>query len=223
MELLASCSLEEAKAVSGKLVLEPTEEDGKPIPVKLNIVCYASEVEAIKMIGGSVRCVTFIDNKLPNFDGFTDLNNIFHEVSLEELEAGFAYEYPGVTTLLRVPSDYKDMRYLSNLCKQRKDLRVIGGNLLAVEGMRIGRYDTGKEKMSPVFYELYDSFAEVIYSELGNVSELVRKASKKLEGSDGEKKAKKVKVSSDKSGGGKKAIFTKTLNSLFGEISEEEF
>ena len=223
MELLASCTLEEAKNLSGKLMVEPEEEGGKPIPVKLNIICNPDEVSAVKMIGGNVRCVTFIGDSKPNFDGFTDLSNVFHEVTLDELEVSGAYVVDGLTTLVRVPDDYKDMHYLANLCRERKDVRVIGGNLLAVEGLRIGRYEAGKEKMSPVFCEVYDQFAEVVYSELGNVTELVRKASKKLEGSDGEKKPKKVKASGDKSGGGKKAIFAKTLNSLFGENSDEEF
>lgn len=229
MELLARISFEEAKKISGKLIVEPTEEGGKPIPVKLNIACSSIEAqEAYKMIGGNVKCITIMDNGVPNFGDVEKLDNVFHFMEFIEFDSFGSYEMiPGVVTLVYVGSDYTDMRYLAKLCSEHPDVRFFSGSkngcpLMAVEGIRIGRYDDGKGKMSPVFQDVYDRFMEVDYSELSNITEVVRKASKKLEGSE-EKKPRKAKSPSEKSVGSKKSNLCNTINALFGESTEEDF
>lgn len=228
MELLARISFEEAKKINGKLVVEPTEEGGKPIPVKLNIACSSAEAsEAYKMIGGNVKCITIMDSEEPDFGTTENIANVFHFMELTEYNNFGSYEMPGVTTLIHVDREYTDMRYLADLCRERQDIRIFGSSkdgcpLMAVEGIRIGRYDDGKDKMSPVFQDVYDRFVEVDYRDLSNITEVVRKASKRLEGSE-EKKPRKAKSQSEKSAGSKKSNLCNTINTLFGESAEEDF
>ena len=103
------------------------------------------------------------------------------------------------------------MRTLAGLCTRYPSVRVVGGNLLAVEGVRIGRYERGKERMSPVFDCVYDTFVETSLNDLSGIEEKVRKAKSSissLEKKGGKKKSnddpkvsKRVKGLSDMLGG----------------------
>ena len=77
--------------------------------------------------------------------------------------------------------------------------------------------DLGKDKGSPVYNGIYDQFLEVDLKDLGNISEKVRKARKKISSTEGSKKStgsKKQKVVV------KKNNISKSFTTLFG--SEEE-
>lgn len=226
MELLASCTVEESQKYTGKLVV-PSEDGGKPDKVLLNLVIENGDKSDIKRIGGNVKCVTFLGDTVSGFEeeSFEDpVNGVFHEVPYADFDVERTPKYHGVVTLVRVPDDYSDMRSLVNICSKRSDVRVIGGNLLAVEGVRVGRYDAGKEKMSPVFNGVYDSFLEVPLADIGSVTELVRKAKKKLDvDSDGKKNRKPKQKSGEPSTKKKVNIFSKSLVDLFDQTEEEEF
>lgn len=224
MDFLASCSYEESQQYSGKLVI-PADE-GKPGKVMLNILCKTGDRSVVKAIGGNVKCVTYLGGML-DFDvaGFDSIpDGVFHEVSLEEYESGKAPQYAGVTTLIRLPDGYCNMRHLFNICKSREDVRVIGGNLLGVDGVRIGRFQSGKDKQYPVYDGVYDSFFEVNLSELGNITELVKKAKKKMKTTTDEATPKKKKGKAKETS--PKPKVNKVANSfscLFSENEEEDF
>lgn len=224
MDFLASCSLEESQQYTGKLVI-PAEDGGKPGKVMLNIVAPNGGRDLLKALGGNVKCITYT-GEMVGFDeeSFEDVpQGVFHEVSLEEYEGGYAPQYTGVTTLIRLPDGYCDIRNLYNICTERKDVRVIGGNLLGVEGLRIGRFDGGKEKLAPVFSGVYDSFIEVCLDELGDVTELVRKAKKKMKSSGEEKPKKRKEKSAESSPKKKSASIANSFSCLFSESDAEEF
>lgn len=222
MEILASCNLEESKQYNGKLVIQ--DEDSKPIKVQLNVV--SKEKIDPKDLSENVKCVTF----LGTFPDVEKKNGVsyFSELSLDDVKSGFT-EVDGITPLLRVPDNYCQLKELVGYCNQYKSLRVVGGNLLAVDGLRIGRFEVDKKKIYPVFNGMYDNFLEMQLSDLGNVTEVVRKAKKKLNPEDKPKKSKskkdktskpkKEKVSKPK----KSSAMLNSFNSLFNESSEEEF
>ena len=225
MDFLASCSLEESQQYSGKLVI-PAEDGGKPGKVMLNIVCEGGDRSLLKSIGGNVKCITYI-GEMFGFDeeSFDDMpQGVFHEVTLNDFGVETTPQYDGVVTLVRVPDGYCDMRNLYNICKARSDVRVIGGNLLAVEGVRVGRFEGGKDKIAPVFNGVYDSFLEVGLSELGDVTELVKKAKKKMKDTSDEKKPRKKKEKSSESTPKRKENkIVKSFGCLFSNSDEEEF
>lgn len=225
MDFLASCSVEESQQYSGKLVI-PAEDGGKPGKVFLNILCEDGDKSLLKLIGGNVKCITY-RGEMIGFDeeSFEDVPaGVFHEVMMENFSVDDTPQYTGVTTLLRVPDNYCDMRHLYNICSKRSDVRIIGGNLLGVDGVRVGRFDSGKDKIYPVFNGVYDSFIEVGLSELGDVTELVKKAKKKMKASSDESKPRKKKEKSAESTPKKKQNKIATsFSCLFSESDVEEF
>jgi len=98
------------------------------------------------------------------------------------------------------------------ICTKYPYARIVGGNLLGVEGVRIGRYDTGKDRMSPVFNEMYDSFIEVLLKDLDGIQEVIKRNKKKIKSMvEKEKKPREKKES-------KRLV---SFNTLFGGNQEE--
>lgn len=214
MEILASCSVEESLQYKGKLQIE--SEDGKVDKVVLNIVVDDGDTSILKNLNPNIKCVTFKNISEEDLKGI-DIpeGKVFNEVEYEPHM--LVPRIDNVTTLIRLPYGYSDMREAKSLCNRGENTRVIGGNLLNIEGVKIGRYDSGKDKGSPVYNGIYDQFLEVDLKDLGNISEKVRKARKKISSAEGSKKStgsKKQKVVA------KKNNISKSFTTLFG--SEEE-
>lgn len=214
MEILASCSVEESLQYKGKLQIE--SEDGKVDKVVLNIVVDNGDTSILKNLNSNIKCVTFkniSEEDLKSID--IPEGKVFNEVEYEPHM--LVPRIDNVTTLIRLPDGYSDMREVKSLCNRGENTRVIGGNLLNIEGVKIGRYDSGKDKGSPVYNGIYDQFLEVDLKDLGNISEKVKKARKKISSAEGSKKStgsKKQKVAAKKNNIGK------SFTTLFG--SEEE-
>lgn len=215
MDILASCTYEESVNFNGKLVV--LSEDGTQDKVSLNIVVDNGNTAILQNLKPSVRCITYVDNyDIGNVDMPDGL--VFMEYSLGNIESEYR-DIPNVTPILRVPDGYSNMRELHGFCEKYPRLRIIGGNLLAIEGVRIGRYEKGKNKGSPVFNGVYDIFLEAPLSGLENISEIVKKARKRISemGSDSSKASKQkksvVRVSN----------ISKSFESLFSDLEEEEF
>lgn len=215
MEILATCTVEESLKYKGGLKIE--NEGGKPDKVSLNIVVTDGDTSILKDINSNVKCITYKGNV--DFEG-CDIpkGKVFKEVSYSDNMK--IDETEGVTTLVRVEKGYSNMRALYDLCKRYSFVRVIGGNLLNIDGVRIGRYDTGKDKGLPVYCDIYDQFLEIPLSEIGNLSEVVKKARKKLNSDASEKKSKSPK---EKKTPAKKNDIAKSFTSLFSGVEAEEF
>lgn len=127
-------------------------------------------------------------------------------------------ESSDIVKLVRVDKDFSDMRYVLNSCKQDKNVRFIGGKLLNIDGVRIGRFDNGKEKMSPYFEDMYDNFVEVELNNLEGIQEIVKKFVKRRKSL---KEILKIKVSKSKSPRKPKRL--EVFNSLFADNNEDEF
>lgn len=224
MELLARCSLEESKKFDGKLVI-PNEDNSKPDKVYLNVVL--SDGDSINDLSGKEYCVSFTSGTL-GVDSVPDRlkGRVFNEVLLDDLKSSNLSDVEGVVNILKLPEGYCDMRNLYNLCSEYPNLRVVGGNLLGVEGVRIGRFDNGKDKMPPVFDGIYDTFVEVDLGDLEGLKEIVRKTRKKAEGSTAELK-KKTKGKSSGEGKSKKpkrsSKKSEVFDKLFGDVGGNEF
>lgn len=212
MVLLASCGYEKSKDIKGKLVM-PSEVEGSKASDKvlLNVVVgdgIGCE-EVFQGIGSNVHCVSFVGNKKATYcpDGLN--GNVFNEYNPEDAEEGNIVPIMGVVDLIRVPKGFSDMRSVKRWCEKYPTVRVIGGDLLGIEGVRIGRYDKGKENMSPVFNDVQDYFVEVDLDNLEGVSEVIKSSRSKLEGV-GEEKSEKKKT--EKAAPRRIAVF----NGMFG-------
>lgn len=174
--LLASCSYEKAKSFRNKLVLVTDKDVKKPEEVQLNIITDTPD-EVLKNGLGVAKCLTSSVN--PSFCPDNLKGNVFHEVLYEDYNG--VTEVNGVVCLVRLPEGFCDMRKLcemSSVNEQYDDVehkvRFIGGNLLEIPGVGIGRYNKGKEKMSSVFNGVYDFFKEVSLDEI-KVQEVMSK------------------------------------------------
>lgn len=217
MQLLASCDLETAKGFNGKLVL-PNEDTEKPDKVSLNIVINSDCFTEIDNLSNkNVACVTIQGTEnitIPD----KWVSKVFRETTLENLDSIMGMNLSGIP-LVRLQEGYSDMRTLFNISKKYPTVRFIGGSLLQIEGICIGRFDDGKDKLSPYCEGMYDRFVEVSLSDLDGLQEIVKKQRKKAESSTKEKKPRAKKVSSRTP----KKKLTAIFNTLFSEDEEDEF
>lgn len=217
LEILASCSYEESQNYSGKIV---SETDGKPDRVYLNIVVSDGDTSVLGKLNTSVKCVTFINGvDLPSDIELPD-GKVFVEYALDTVSDAVNVADSAIP-LLRVDDDYSDMKSLKELCQGNPRLRVIGGNLLNIDGVRIGRYDVGKDKGSPVYNGVYDTFVEVPLSGIENVKSIVKKSKRVMsdeDSSSSSKKSSKAKKTSPR-----KSDLSKSFSSLFSGITDEDF
>jgi len=221
MHLLASCSLEKSQSFNGTLVL-PNEDKKTPDKVSLNIVVEDGNTEVFKVLDKGNEFVTFVETPTP-FCPTSFKGRVFNEYSLDQLRSGFIKPVTDVINLVRLPNGYCDMLELVNQTVLNPDVRFIGGNLLGVEGVNIGRTDNGKEKLSPVFLDVYDTFLEVDLNDLQGIQEKVKKNRTKVEGAAKVKVSKKGKSTS---GSGEKAERkvskrVAAFNNLFSSTEEE--
>lgn len=235
MQILASCSLNEAKNFNGKLVL-PNEDKKKPDKVFLNVEYNLEEdkdvadfFKEVSSLGSSlVKCVSFPKGVLSI--GVPDQwsGNVFVYNSIDEIENNPNFSpVKGVTDLIRLDSDFPDLdkykinlRDLVDFCENHPSVRFEGGNLMSIEGLRVGRYEEGKDRMSPVFKDIYDTFVEVNLSDLDGLKEIVKKTRKRAENLDGGEKKKRSKGFSGSkiSRSSKKA---ETVSKLFGGMTAD--
>lgn len=183
--LLASCSYEESKKYNSKIVLASEEENSKKAEeVLLNIVTDNPNEVIIDGIGVA-KCVT--TRVSPTFCPVELHGNVFRLYELGEDLEGVLSEVEGVVPMLVLPEGYSDMREVCNISAKYPNLRITGGNLLEIPGLKIGRYDKGKEKMSAVFNGVYDIFQEVRLEdiEVQKVMSKVRSKSSKASSSSG--------------------------------------
>lgn len=230
MQILASCDLDKAMSFNGKLVL-PNEDEKKPDKVFLNIVvdenCEYGNDEVFRKASelgkDLVKCITFKvnNNRFANYVPTEWSGRVFNEYLADSYYDANMPVCKSAVSLLRLSDDFSNMRLLLEECKEHPDVRYIGGNLLGIEGVRIGRFDEGKDKMSPVFKDIYDSFVEVDLNDLDGLQEIVKKTRKRAESAEGGKKprVKKPKQKSEKRVSKRVAVFS----SMFSDIEEEEF
>lgn len=229
MELLASCSLEQARGFNGKLVI-PNEDSKRPDKVFLNVEYTESNgtttefFEKVSTLDRSlVKCVSFPEGYAgvvvpDDWKGrvfvYSSLDNVVQNPNFPESE--------GVITLIRLNEDYPCDKYKPNLrdlvsvCSKFDSVRFLGGTLLGVEGLKIGRFEEGKDKMSPIFKDIYDTFVEVRLDDLNGLTEIVKKTRKKAERNEKDKKPKVMKAKKPK-----KQL--EAFKNLFGDEEEEEF
>lgn len=212
MKIVAGCMAEEASSVNGSLSV-PCENKKSPDRVVLNL--KIGEGDSVGSLPSIVEYITVKGIYRGSIPGSCKAE-VFNSLTLEEYKKleGYSSVYP---LLVYLPDGFCDMLYLKRECEKNSFVRFTGGNLLAVEGVRIGRTDKGKEKLSPVFSGVYDYFMETELSELSNIVEKVRKNRKKLEGAEEKEKVKKSKSSKKVNQSGKKKSFAR----LFGEESED--
>ena len=217
MELLASCSLEKSKTFNGKLAL-PNEDKKSPDKVFLNVVVMDESGDVVfPSLSGNEKCVTFVGTKATYCPTGME-GNVFNQYELEDLVNGRIKPVMNVVDLVQLPKDFCDMRMLKGFCSKYPSVRFIGGNLLRVDGVRIGRYDKGKDKMSPVMCDMYDTFVEVDLDDLSGLQEIVNKTRVKAEKVGKEKKEKIKKEPREK----KVPKRVEAFNNMFG-LAEVEF
>ena len=232
MQLLASCTLEQAMGFNGKLVI-PNEDEKKPDKVFLNVE-YSAEDGSVDdffskvstLSKNTVRCVSFPVGILSSVPEEWK-NRVFIKNTIDEIQQGLNYsEVSGAVDLIHLDADYPSKKYkatlrdLVSICNEHPSVRFYGGNLLAAEGLRIGRFDEGKDKSSPVFKDIYDTFVEVNLNDLDGLKEIVSKTRKKAEMSE-DSKGKKARVRSKQPKERKSSKRAEAAMKLFGGMEEE--
>lgn len=217
MDILASCTIQESIEYKGKLLIE-NEDGSKPDKVYLNLIVDDTDIAKVSSLNVNTKCITYIGN---NFEKIKDsikvpIEKVFIEKPYTE---GMEINSPSnMVTLIRLPEGFSDMREVKRLCSFGENIRVIGGNLLDIEGVRIGRYDN-KGTKDIVFNGIYDRFFEIPLNDISSNLKEIKKARKKLNDIIiNNKGSKKAKVSKPKPSN----KMVKALSSLFND-SEEDF
>lgn len=231
MELLASCSLEQAKNFNGKLVI-PNEDEKKPDKVFLNVIYNDGDgsiddffTSISKLNKSMVRCVSFPSEEAGFEVPEEWKNRVFIYTDVDTLSDPNYPESDGVVSLVRLGDDFPresklNLRDLVSICKEHTSVRFIGGSLLGVEELRVGRFNEGKDKMSPVFKDIYDSFVEVSLDDLDGLKEIISKTRRKAE-STNSTKGTKAKVRSKQPKERKSSKRAEAAMKLFGGMEEE--
>lgn len=217
MDILASCTIQESIEYKGKLLIE-NEDGSKPDKVLLNLIVDDTDIGKLSSLNVNTKCITYIGN---NFEKIKDSIKVpIEKVFIEKpYTKGMEINSPSnMVTLIRLPEGFSDMREVKRLCSFGENIRVIGGNLLDIEGVRIGRYDN-KGTKDIVFNGIYDRFFEIPLNDISSNLKEIKKARKKLNDiTINNKGSKKAKVSKPKPFN----KMVKALSSLFND-SEEDF
>ena len=194
--VVAECSLEKARECSGKLL----SGDEK---VLLNIVVtkvediisafnYKNEVKNVKYV--TVRNIKNF-SELPSLVG-ADISSeegsgVFFESKYGDLSADTLRDITdrGYTCLVRTSGNHTELetptlRDIYNLCSEVRNLRVIGGTLVELPGIRIGLSDAGRDKLGGIYKDTYDNFLCVDIADLDNLEVIKSKFSKKASSSE---------------------------------------
>ena len=209
--LLASCSCDDALKYRNKLVLVSNEDKKKPEEVWLNIFVEDNMgLEEVFMKGmGVAKCITTVSSperdSIPEkfrdkvFRIYRYKNDYGNMVGDHDDFSLIDEEKNGVIPLIVLPDGFCDMKYVYNLSLKYPQARFMGGNLLEIPGLKIGRFDDGKEKMSAVFNGVYDVFREVSFDDI-KVQEVMSKVrSKSSNGSRPKSSVKRVTPKAKKS------------------------
>ena len=215
---MASATCEEVLSYKGSLVIPNEETDKKPHKVLLNVITEDDSV--FSRLENKVHCITFINN-VPSFVPTEYEGSVFFETTMEGIENIKLSDK--VIPLVRLEPNYCDMRTIYNLSLKHPNARFIGGNLLSIPDLKIGRFDSTKKPV--VCNEIYDDFVEVKLSELDNIQEVVKKVKVRLvDGEEvvskrrkGDKKPKSKKATKGNKVNKKVAAFS----SLFGSDTVE--
>lgn len=202
MELLASCEVEKCETFNGKLSV--SDENGKGIKVSLNVL--VRDFDSLPTNYSNVKCVTIFSDDV---DGSLESIPVpvFYECNLgDEIPSNYK------RVLVRLPEGYCNMFELKALCDKYPNVRVIGGNLLNIEGVRIGRFEGNK----PVICDgVYDTFIEAELDDLEGIKEKVKKV-KVIEVKEKKAREKKEKAPAEK----KVSKKVEAFKNMFGDGGE---
>lgn len=178
MIYLANCSRSEAAELKGTLfeIEERVSAKTKNITRRKHRVLVNVEtkniVSALEDGLGNAQMVT-TSKTVPYCPGGMQ-GRVFQRVPLDELDM-LGKVPTGVVILVEMPDGFSDMREALRICRELPEARLIGGKLLGIEGVRIGRFDEGdlegvKFTDKRVFFEgSYDPFVEVDLMDLENI------------------------------------------------------
>lgn len=197
MIFLAKCNEDEVKSIKGKLFI-PSENEKKDDKVFINLSVLNGDADVLNRLSGNEYCVTFdgitIDSLPDDLPAFIK-GRVFNKVLYSDFCKNKDVYSVDVPLLVELEEGFSDMRVLYNYCMKYPQVRFIGGKLLGIPGIRIGRFEEGKEKMSSVYEGMYDSFVETSLSELNNIKEVVRRVKTRVtDDSSDKKRVKKEKV-----------------------------
>lgn len=179
MTYLASCSLEEARKYKGIRLAKAYEKTNSKTGevtraterVLLNVV--TDDIQSALEDGiGSADMVTFTE--WPGYTLPSALHGKAYYLTTPE-DKHLTEEVQGLTLLVEVTGT-PNLRDLVTLCATNSTIRITGGNLLAVPGLRIGRLEDDEPRKGVkrlVFKEGYDTFTETTLESLLPLDEIV--------------------------------------------------
>ena len=222
MIVVAGCSLSEAVGVNGRLVTVD-EEGNKSDKVLLNVEIKEDDTDVPEKVAqipkSSIKCFTVFGSGRV----VSDLP-VFRVYTLEEALESIDTEYiPLVKLSNDFPNETYNMRTLYELSVKYPKVRFIGGRVLGIMGIQVGRFDDGKSKMSVNFSDVYDNFVEVRLSELSNLKEITKKSRKKLEDTEEKPKKKKAARVLKEHKPSKATKRAEAFSNLFAGVEEVEF
>ena len=160
MKVLVSCNLDDFKTNCIENKVFEKGSDTLYYNIEVSTEEELKEAESFRN-NERVMCITALD---------IDLNgNCFKEITLDDVDN---LSFAPSNTLCRLPDGFSDMKRVDDIRRKLNGIRFIGGNLLELPDLKIGRYDEGKEKLGSVFNGIYDTFLEVRAEDIDNLEEI---------------------------------------------------
>ena len=172
--ILAGCSIEEALNYNGKMSVDDEK-------VYLNIKTSKDDIKkafTVALENRQVKAITVDGVRGSEVDSLPEVpEKLVGMVFICEDTADIK-EKNGYEVLVQLENSYCDMLSLYKLSRMYQSVHYIGGKLLEIPGIHIGRFDKGKEKLSSYFDGIYDYFVEAELSELSNIDLIRSRVSK---------------------------------------------
>lgn len=204
--ILATCRLEEYRTLDGRVTCE-----GERVLFDLEFTVSEFLENRSVLDDTGVWCVTVVGwdgiEKLPDLVSEKWKDRVYVSGRLGDVERSVNLP-SGYIFYVKLENGYSNMKELYDVCKKYPNVRVTGGKLLLIDGVRVGRTDEGKDKLNVYMEESYDNFLEVKYSELTDVT-VIRSKLKKYDNQSSEKKQKPKSTS-------KPSVIAGSFSSLFG-------
>lgn len=222
MEILASCLYKDSLSFDGKLISMDLENPSDR--VLLNVIINEEDLQYVNRFVGSTKCITFMCDA--DYDRYSfPKDRMFREYKYSGVDGISLVDFvnslnlnSGITNLIRLPDGYSNMRDVQTVCLNNDSVRVIGGDLLGIDGVRIGRFDGNNGSI--LYCGVYDQFLELPLSEIRNLREVIKKSRKKFEADTSKSTAKGTK---EKKNVTKKVDIIKSFSTLFSGVDEEDF
>lgn len=191
--------------------------DMENVNIRYNLKSSTPDTSLYSLLKGNNMLLTFI-GCMPNEEVPSHCKGrVFSEYTLEGISE--IPVNPSIVPLVRLPKGYNKMMELKTLSEKYSDVRFVGGSLLSVGGIKVGRYDAKPSILCDIFY---DNFLELSLDELPSSTSLLQEAQNRLSLYQSKpSKTKSTKAKPKSKAKPKQNSKAAVISNLFSDLAQE--